>query len=228
MKNFIIFLLLSATVLSAQADELKTGQLYIKEQKTFSDDKTQYLYMGYAGMNVYGTQVSGPWESVDELFNRYDSIGAVYKAGHMIWARSNAKAAVMEWMSEDKTRGGRFCRNIIIHAHSWGSLNSTVMARWFESEYGIKARLHMIIEGVSRNSRPYNHIGPAIESINIYSKDKHWPRGANIAEADQNFPIEIGSTAIFGNHIGAEWVGKTMVERKIEEILNKKNNECDH
>jgi hypothetical protein len=228
MKMFIIFLVFSTFVLSAQEVVLKEGQLHIKKHRSFSDDKTEYLYIGYAGLNVYGTQPSGPWESIDDLFNKYDAIGAAYKSGHMMWARPNAKAAVIKWMSEDKTRGGRFCRNIILHANSWGALNSTVLARWFESEYGIKARLHMIIEGVSRNSRPYNHIGPATESINIYSKDKHWPRGAAIAEADQNIAIKIGSTAILGNHINAEWIGKRMVEKKIGEMLKSKNTNCDH
>jgi hypothetical protein len=225
-------LILLSLIISFRAfslEEIETGKLHIKVNKNGNADAPEYLYIGYSGLNVYGSQPSSPWDSADKAFlwQDFEGIGAVYKAGHMIWARPNAKAAVKEWMKDDRSMGGRKCRNVILFANSWGAMNSTVLARWFKEEYGIPVRLHAIVEGVSRNTRPYNKIGPAVESLNIYSKEKHWPRGADI-EGAINVPISTLSEGPFGHHVDAEWLGKSMVERKILEVLKKSKNGCDH
>ena len=194
----------------------------------------RYLALGASGFGfsfgILRNDPSGAWQAVIEADAKSVQIEAHYLMGHMVWARPAAESAIQDWMKDDKSQGGCECKSIMLVGNSWGALNSTVIAQWFQATYGFKARIHIIIEGVSRNTRPYNHIGPAEIMKNYYSSESHWPRGAPIDGA-QNIDISgdpgYKQQRAWGNgaHIAAEWAGKDLA---VADLIGSVNPQCGH
>jgi RHS repeat-associated protein len=183
---------------------------YFVPNSTDPSGLEKYLAIGVTG--IFGAP-SGAWDAVDKADNRSAEIEDHFHENHPIRARGAAQAAVENWMRDDKTQQGCECKSIMIVAVSWGATNSVALAEWFKAQYEFPARIHVMIEGVSRFGRPYDRIGPAEITNNYWTSESHWPRGAPI-------PGSIGHDLIHDAeymrlkmvnrpHIAAEWAGST-------------------
>jgi len=172
-----------------------------KDCVTYEVKEERRLAIGVSG---FGGTPSGAWEYVSEAVASGGATadGSIFGAGvfglgplprvdrerqsgHMIWARRATRRAIQEWMKDDYTQGGTENRNIISIGVSWGAKNSTAYVEFFREEYCKHPRAHTIIEGVDGPiPNPYPRIGPAVNKLNYYSAELHFPRGTSIPNAN--------------------------------------------
>lgn len=219
------------------------GAYFVPNQDDWSgtkkDGPERYFGLGVSGYGNFffhlpwRNEDSGAWAAIDKGIQNGD-LEDGDKIGHMIWARSRAKDAIEEWMKDDKSQGGCECKNIMIVAVSLGSTSAVSISEWFESKYGFKPRLFVMIEGVNHWTGPYSRMGNAEIKKNYYVGKKHWPSGMSLPgaenvdlqnEADYLNQLEIKNNSKWKEHIAAEWAGS---DRAVVDIHAAKNPHCGH
>lgn len=198
-----------------------------KDCVTYEVKEEKRLAIGVSGL---GGAPSGAWQHVLEAevaggaTSRGGIIGAGVsglgphkgveqnrQSGHMIWARRATYRIIRDWMQQDYTQGGAENRNITSIGVSWGAKNSTAYVEFFKDEFCKHPRAHTLVEGVDGPfPKPYPRIGPAVNKLNYYSAELHFPRGATIPGADLNEAYDLDiQTDSMGNITSVLPIGPT-------------------